>query len=88
MGLYFPDRLSQHFILRLGREDFETLHQGQTRIDHRAKLPRKYDQVFIGETGPKTQVESARATLLFFEARDDDALFAELIHRLISGFRV
>jgi len=49
-------------------------------------LSRKYDQVFIGETRPqKTQIESARATLLLFEARDDDALLAELIHRLISG---
>jgi hypothetical protein len=63
------------------------LHQGQTRINHRAELSRKHNQVFVGKTRPQTNIESARATFLFFKTRNDNTLLAELIHRLISGFR-
>ena len=84
--LHFPDRFSQHFILGLGREDFEALHQWQTSVDHRAELPRKDDQIFISEAGPETDLESAGAAFFLFEAGDDDTLLAKLIHRLIAGF--
>ncbi len=70
---------------RLGREDFETLHQGQTGVDNRAELSRENDQIFIGEAGPETDLESAGAAFLLFKADDDDILLAQLIHRLIAG---
>jgi hypothetical protein len=88
MSLHLSDSLPQHFILGLGREDFETLDQGKTRIDHRAELPRKYNQIFISKTGPKAEfTEIKPPAALFCKARDDNTLLAELIHRLISGFR-
>src|SRR5262249_12272975 len=83
----FPNRLSQHLVLGLSREDFETLHQGQTCIDHRTELSCKYDEVLVGEARTEIYLESAIATLSLFKARDDDALLTELIHRLIAGFR-
>src|SRR5262249_10508199 len=78
--------LSQHLVFGLGREDFKTLHQGQTCIDHRTELSCKYDEVLVGETRTEIYLESASATLFLFKARDDYALLTALIHLLLAGF--